>query len=348
MNSPRVSVLIPTYNYARYLPEAIESVLEQDFRDLELLIVDDSSSDNTAEVVQPFCARDARVRFAVNSIHLGMVKNWNYCLQQARGEYVKFLFADDKLYHPGAISKMVELMERNPSAVLAASARSILDENSRVVDVWRSLGDGRHNGRNVIAACLMQNGKNVVGEPSAVLFRKKDALRGFNEQYLQMVDVEMWFHLLEHGDLAYTREPLCAFRCHASQRAERNTSSGLGWKEHAVFLSDYAVQPWLPRRVVFPLLFHLRRSRQKKPGLTNQDLIEREHRLASRWGRGWSLFYCLYYIYYRLTKPFFNLRHSLEKRQFRRWAARRSGKIAVKLSSPACSQSGQQPQPMLP
>ena len=65
MSAPEISVLLPTYNYASYLPEAIESVLAQDFRDFELLIIDDCSSDNTAAVVKPYCA-DGRVRFEVN------------------------------------------------------------------------------------------------------------------------------------------------------------------------------------------------------------------------------------------------------------------------------------------
>ena len=67
LNRPKISVLIPTYNYARYLPEAIESVLSQDFKDFELLVVDDCSSDNTAEAVQPYCARDSRVQLIVHA-----------------------------------------------------------------------------------------------------------------------------------------------------------------------------------------------------------------------------------------------------------------------------------------
>src|SRR5580658_3418304 len=110
MNPPAVSVLIPTYNYGRFLPEAIESVLMQDFQDFELLIVDDCSADNTAEVVKPFCSRDARVHFAINPTNLGMVHNWNHCLQQARCEFVKFLFGDDKLSDPQALSKMMALL----------------------------------------------------------------------------------------------------------------------------------------------------------------------------------------------------------------------------------------------
>ena len=292
MNPPKISVLIPTYNYARFLAEAIESVLAQDFQDFELLIVDDCSADNTAGVVRPFCARDARVHFSVNSANLGMANNWNHCLEQARGEYIKFLFGDDKLCHsagPGQNARIAAT--RYPSAVLAAAARAILDEKSNVVDVYQDLADGCHNGRKIITACLMENGKNLVGEPSAVLFRKSDARRGFDAGYRQIVDVEMWFHLLEKGDLAYTREPLCAFRCHPRQQTERNTASGIAWREHAVFFSNYAVQPWLPRKVVFPILFHLRHSRRKNPAANSPETLEWQRRLAGRWGGGWRWFY---------------------------------------------------------
>ena len=318
MNPPKISVLIPTYNYARFLPEAIESVLAQEYRDFELLIVDDCSADATAAVVQPFCARDPRVRFSANAANLGMVNNWNHCLQEARGEYIKFLFGDDRLCHPGALGKMVALLERHPSATLAASARVILDDKSKVLDVWRPLADGAHDGRKIITEYLMENGKNLVGEPSSVLFRKSDARRGFDPRYRQIVDVEMWFHLLEKGDLAYTREPLCAFRCHPLQQTERNAASGVGWREHALFFSSYAVQSRFPRQVVFPLLFHLRRLRRKNPDADTPVMLEWQRRLAARWGRNWYWHYSLYCLRYRLTKPLRNLAHSLQKRQFRR------------------------------
>ena len=72
-------------------------------------------------------ARDPRIRFTVNSPNLGMVNNWNFCLEQARGEYVKYSLGDDKLCHPQTLGKMAALLERHPSATLAASARVILD-----------------------------------------------------------------------------------------------------------------------------------------------------------------------------------------------------------------------------
>jgi glycosyltransferase involved in cell wall biosynthesis len=324
LNTPTLSVLIPTYNYARFLPEAIESVLAQDCPDFELLIADDCSGDNTAEVVRPYCARDSRVQFVAHPANLGMVNNWNYCLEQARGEYIKFLFADDKLCHPQALSKLVALLQKNPSATLAASARVVLNEKSEPVDLWRTLADGYHDGREIITVYLMENGRNLVGEPSAVLFRKRDAGRGFNPQYRQVVDMEMWFHLLEKGGLAYTGEPLCAFRCHPGQESGRNEASGIGAREHWFFY-DCAAQPWVPRKAVFPLLFHLRRHlrrerRRKGAGSIAPELLERERRLIGRGGQRWRWFCFLYYIRYRVTKPIRNFRHALERRLFcRRW-----------------------------
>jgi glycosyltransferase involved in cell wall biosynthesis len=313
VNPPTISVLIPTYNYGCFLAEAIESVLSQDFQDFELLIVDDCSADDTAEVVKPFCSRDARVQFTVNSTNLGMVNNWNHCLERARGEYIKFVFGDDKLSDPQALSKMLALLQANPSAVLAASAREILDENSRVTDIRRPLPDGCHKGRKVIADCLVEDG-NLIGEPSAVLFRKNDARRGFDPQFSQIVDVEMWFHLLENGDLAYTREPLCAFRQHARQQSNLNFLSGLAWKEHAMYFASYATKQWLPRKLNFAPLFALRRGCRKHPGAAGPEMFEREQRLASHLGEGWYFFYL---ICYKLARPFQNLNRSIRKRLMR-------------------------------
>jgi len=316
--TPKISVLIPTYNYARFLPEAIESVLAQEFQDFELLVVDDCSTDDTAKVVQALCARDARVRFSVNPANLGMVRNWNHCLELARGDYVKFLFGDDRLCDRRALGKLAALLDNNPSATLGASARVILDENSKVVNIWRLLPDGCHNGKKIITACLMKNGQNLVGEPSAVIFRKSDAQRGFVPHLKQIVDVEMWFHLLERGNLAYTREPLCAFRVHSLQETERNTASGLAWKEHATFIASYAVEEQFPPEVVFPILYHLRRWQGKIPDANSPEMLEWQRRLASRWDGAWRWHYWLYWARYKIAKPFHNFAQSLEKRRFRR------------------------------
>ena len=88
--SPTLSLLVPTYRYARYLPETIQSVLAQDYRDLEILIVDEASGDGSTEILRDFAACDSRSRVVVHSTNLGMDANWNWCLDQARGRLVRF------------------------------------------------------------------------------------------------------------------------------------------------------------------------------------------------------------------------------------------------------------------
>jgi glycosyltransferase involved in cell wall biosynthesis len=312
LSLPEISVLMPTYNYASFLPEAIASVLAQDFQDFELLILDDCSSDNTAGVVKPFCARDARVRIAVNPANLGMVANWNLCLQRARGRYIKFLFGDDKLSDPQALAKMITLLRNNPAAMLAASARTILDAQSKVTGISRTLPDGCHNGRKVIAECLIEQG-NLVGEPSSVLFRKADAERGFDTAYRQLVDMEMWFHLLERGDLVYTREPLCAFRRHVRQQTAVNNAN-YSIKEQLMLVSAYGAQPWMPARQRLDILYRARRGLRRDPGAEPQ-LLELERQYAGGHGKP---DYFAARMRYTLVRPLENLKRSLQKRWSRR------------------------------
>src|ERR1035438_2590454 len=136
MNSaqPKISVLIRTYNYARYLPEAIETILEQDFEDFELLISDDYSDDNSAEVITRYAAKDRRIRFQIHPARLGMVQNWNWCLSEARGEYIKFVFGDDKLASRQTLTKLLGLMEGNPLTALAACARYLIGPSSELLE----------------------------------------------------------------------------------------------------------------------------------------------------------------------------------------------------------------------
>lgn len=236
---------MPTYNFARYLPEAIESVLAQTFADYEFIIVDDRSHDRSAEVIAGYANKDARIRFSVNERNLGLVANWNACLELARGEYIKFLFGDDLLSSPDALARMAAVLDSEQGVALVASARSIIDEQSRVIRTASDYaGPRRASGTQVIRGCLLEQ-KNDIGEPSAVLFRKRHAGRGFHPGYRQLVDLEMWFHLLEQGDFAYLDEPLCSFRVHPEQQTRRNIERGLAQDDVPLLLSEYSDRPYL-------------------------------------------------------------------------------------------------------
>ena len=317
---PKVSVLIPTYNYARYLPEAIESILAQDFVDFELLISDDSSGDASAEVIARYAAQDKRIRFQIHSIRLGMVQNWNWCLSEARGEYIKFVFGDDKLASQQTLTKLVELMENNPSAALAASARYLIGADSKIVELWDDFPKpGLHKGTDVICHCLKED-RNLVGEPTVVLFRKRDAVRGFNLRYRQVVDLEFWFHLLENGAFVYTPEPLCCFRKHSTQQTEANAVTGIGIWESWQLFEDYRVKaynkvPGFGLRQ-FNRLYDLRKK-CKRSALVPVEMVEMERELSARTSKCW---YLAYWLRRRITRPFDNLRDWLVQRRRRgRW-----------------------------
>ncbi len=155
---------------------AIESVLAQDFTDFEILISDDASTDDSADVIRRYAAKDPRIRFQLHPANLGMVANWNWCLQQARGEYVKYRWApgyDEHSRH--TLGRMVAMLEAHPLATLAASARLVLDENSEVTGLWDELHrTGLHHGPQVVARCLRAN-RNLIGEPSVIMFRRAAA-----------------------------------------------------------------------------------------------------------------------------------------------------------------------------
>jgi glycosyltransferase involved in cell wall biosynthesis len=329
MTLPKISVLVPTYNYARYLPEAIDSVLAQDFRDVEILISDDGSTDGSAEVIARYAAKDRRIRFQVHSVNLGMVHNWNWCLSEARGEYVKFVFGDDMLASPQALTKLVELLESSTSAVLAASARYVVDEHSKVIEIWDDFGrPGSHRGTDVIAGCLNED-RNLIGEPSVVLFRRRDATRGFNPRYRQIVDQEMWFHLLEKGEFAFTSEPLCCFRKHPTQQTEVNAPGQIGvWEAMRLFAEHYS-KPYLRskgfRKRGFDRIYELRKRRKGNPQVP-KEMLAIEQELNAQMTRSW---YAAYWLRRRLTRPFQNLGRWIERQRHRPAPASRLERCAA-------------------
>ena len=92
---PLVSVCIPAYNNAAYIKETIDSILKQTWKNLELVICDDKSKDNTIEVIESI--KDDRIRLCKNEKNLGMSGNWNKCLHECKGEFIKLICADDML-----------------------------------------------------------------------------------------------------------------------------------------------------------------------------------------------------------------------------------------------------------
>jgi glycosyltransferase involved in cell wall biosynthesis len=222
--SPKISVCIPVRNGGAFLPLAVDSVLSQSFDDMELIVVDNCSTDGTAEWLERKNAEVGKIKFFRNAADIGLARNFNACLASATGAYVKFLCADDLLL-PGSLQRMADALDADPSAALAVGARRLIDDKGATIAVQRYARRSLHMaGEQAINRCLF--GKNYIGEPTAVMFRRSAAARGFSEAFPHLIDLEMWFHLLEQGRLISLPDEVCAIRRHAAQMTHQNTRSG--------------------------------------------------------------------------------------------------------------------------
>lgn len=126
---PRVSIGLPVYNGERYLGAAVSSILGQTFADLELIIVDNASTDGTSAICRSFAEKDSRIRYVRNIENVGAAANFNRAFHLARGSYFKWAAADD-LCEPTFIERCVELLDNHPDAVLAFPDPVFIDEDA--------------------------------------------------------------------------------------------------------------------------------------------------------------------------------------------------------------------------
>jgi len=276
---PKISVLIPCYHQAQFLPEALDSVLRQDFQDLEVIASDDASPDNTFSVLQDYSRRDSRIRIFHQPSNLGMVENWNLCLRQARGEAVKLMGGDDRLDRTDCLSRQWQSLQ-SPGVALAACARKIINQSSDTLKTLVNLSSAVFSQDKIIPK-MLEHQDNLIGEPVCCLFRRMDAARGFNHDYLQNTDIEMWFHILRLGSLAYDPEPLVSFRRHPDQNTNINDKSGLSLKEHRLLILKQALGDQVPLATKFHVLS---RAEEMLFYGTSQEIREAANVLASHFG----------------------------------------------------------------
>lgn len=232
MINPKVSILIPTYNGAKYLPSSMESALSQSFGDFELIVCDDSSKDETVSIVRDYQKKDPRIRFFQNPKNLGLVQNWNHALMLAQGEWIKYLFQDD-LLTPKALEKM--LCVPDSASVVCSKLSYILEPG--IADETRIFFEKKlcqianiYPGKNFLShqdislAAFDHFPMNIIGEPVAVLFHRRTiSLYGFaNPNMVQCCDYEYFLRLVANEGLFFIDEPLVSFRVHPGSATADN------------------------------------------------------------------------------------------------------------------------------
>lgn len=242
-SKPKVSVCIPTFNGAAYVRGAVDSVLQQEYQDFEVVIVDNCSADQTEALVAELSAQSGKIRFFRNEKNIGLAGNLNKCLEHARGEYIKYLCVDDLLL-PGCLDQMVAGLDAHPAVSLVCGGRLSISESGQAFGLRRySTRREAVQGHKVITRCLF--GGNFIGEPTAVMFRKSDMLARFRDDLPQLMDMEMWFRLLEGGALLNIETPLCAIRFHEAQMTRENIRAGRLIEDNVRIFNEFAKKPYV-------------------------------------------------------------------------------------------------------
>jgi glycosyltransferase involved in cell wall biosynthesis len=235
MSSPAVSVVIPSYNHGRYIARAVESVLSSSFTDLELVIVDDGSTDDTLEVLRPYRA-NPRVRIRTQE-NRGAHAALNVGLSLAEGRLLFVLNSDDA-FHPDRIRRFVERFHGNPDVVLAASWIEVVDAGDGSLGVKR----GRLNmppwppasagpllsELGELELALLET--NFISTTSNVAFRRS-LLDEAGLDVLPLRYTHDWEFILaacRHGRIALVEEPLVRYRVHDANTIREGAAQAAG------------------------------------------------------------------------------------------------------------------------
>jgi hypothetical protein len=238
--NPAITVLIPVFNRERFVDEAIRSVVDQDFGDFELLLVDDGSTDRTPAVIEAWKNRDPRVVVVTSPTNQGIPAALNLGLAHARAKYVARLDSDD-LMMPRRLAGQAAVLDARPEVTLVSSAYDIVDLDGTRLATWA--GDDPPE----VTAFLL-NFFNAVGGGGQVMFRLADVLEegGYSPRYPSSEDYDLWVRLLRRGRIETLPFVGMTKRTHADQSIKRY---GAVKRANWTGIMRSALEPYLRRQV---------------------------------------------------------------------------------------------------
>lgn len=221
--SPRVSFGMSCHSYGRYLGKSLDSILEQRGCDLEVIVVDDASTDETAEVLRGY-RDDPRVRVVRHDARRGHMLSNNEGLAMARGEFVGIFDADDYLIRADAIARKVDVFDRNPRVGFVYSAHVLVDEHGndfRLFRPWEHdyVRSGLEEFTHLVRACYVPHSSTLVrrschGRPDEI----------YDLALPHAADWDLWLRLCARYDVGYIADALQAYRQHRSQMSHSRMS----------------------------------------------------------------------------------------------------------------------------
>jgi hypothetical protein len=211
---PSISVVMSVFNGQAFLSEAIESILSQTFRNFEFLVIDDGSTDRTAEILADYASRDVRIRVMRHG-NKGRTASLNIGINLAAGKYIARMDADDVAL-PDRLRDQVEFLEQHPEVGLLGGAVELINRQGKVIQTTRPPLEDEE-----IKSVML--GYNPMCHP-AVMMRKEAAIGagGYREAFSESEDYDLWLRMSERCQLANLGKPILQYRVHSGQASMRN------------------------------------------------------------------------------------------------------------------------------
>lgn len=293
---PKVSILIPVYNRAKIILETLNSAIDQTYENIEVIVVDNKSTDNTFEVVKEFAESHSNVRVYQNEEDIGPVRNWRRCLDYATGEYVKILWSDD-LIDPTFVEKTLPYLVAYENVGFVFTGAEIFNDDTGQRGKAYFIGDtGIYDTKKFIEGSLLRRVFPV--SPGNALFRKKDVKKNLvinipNEIgidfKIRAIGNDLLIYLLTAKDypkFAFVDETLSFFRAHEGSITTYSNGSELTMLYHiaeAYFVENYLADDKLRKKFNTKLWIFLLRTgknmgiRKIQDFYSNEDQVDLDY-----------------------------------------------------------------------
>lgn len=243
--APLISVIIASYNHGAFIEEAINSVLSQDHKNLEVIVVDDGSQDDSWSKISSLS--DARVKKFLFEKNMGACKAANFALAQARGEYVCTINSDDR-WKPGKLTDQLNWFSSNPGLSAVFGRADFIDQSGRPLelpkeDAGASVFNVGNRSRYEWLRHFFFNG-NCICHPTLMIKRSVyEVIGDYDNRYRQLPDFRMWINFVKKFELHVMEKSLIEFRVHALNGGNASSPSEVNnrrtWNEHFLLAQEF-------------------------------------------------------------------------------------------------------------
>ena len=242
IKQPWLSVIIPTYNGSKYLAAALNSIVVQQDNEVECVVIDDGSTDNTLEIVATY-QNQLNIKLITKARQGNWVANTNHALAEAKGLYACFLHQDD-LWLEGRLKNIKNAIAAYPQASLYLHDSVFIDDRGKPLGLWRCPMSAK---RQALPAEVMMEKlliQNFIAIPAPV-FKREAALKveGLNNELWYTADWDFWLKLAAIGNTCYIPQPLAAFRVHGDSQTIRRSSSVVEFRQQMRSVVDKHLTP---------------------------------------------------------------------------------------------------------